>query len=136
MSNVDLSKLHVLVVDDEVFVRDLLLRLLRQLGTGRISTAQNGLKALAAVQDAEPNVDVILLDLHMPRMGGIDFIRRMKSDFMVSHAGTPIIVISGNSDKSAMDSVRELGVSLFLLKPVTPEQLETRINATMRNRYT
>jgi DNA-binding NarL/FixJ family response regulator len=45
-----------------------------------------------------------------------------------------VIVISGHSDKEALDRVRKLGIDLFLLKPITPDQVETRINAAIRQK--
>ena len=45
-----------------------------------------------------------------------------------------MIVISGHSDKEALDRVSKLGIDLFLLKPITPYQVETRINAAIRQK--
>ncbi|MBL6928618.1 MAG: response regulator [Rhodospirillales bacterium] len=134
MANVDITKLHILVVDDEVFIRNLLVRYLEEIETGKISSASDGSTALAALQRAEPKVDVILLDLEMPRVDGYEFIKRLQSDLSPPLSNTPVIVVSGVSNKSSFDRIRELGVGLFLMKPVTPEHLVTRINAAMRQR--
>ena len=135
MTAVDISMLHVLAVDDDIVMRDLIIRMLKELGTRQISTAENGYDALAVLEDALPKVDVILLDLEMPRMSGFEFIRRLKRDFLPPLSNTPVIVISGHSEKEALESAHEMGVSLFMLKPITPEQLTTRINAALRHRY-
>ena len=134
MAAVDISKLHVLVVDDDVIMRDLIIRMLKGMGTMQISSAQHGYDALAVLQEAQPTVDVILLDLEMPRMSGFEFIEKLHSDLLPPLSATPVIVISGHSEKEALDRTHKLGVGLFLLKPITPEQLVTRINAALRDR--
>ena len=63
MTAVDISKLHVLVVEDEPFARNLMKRVLGELGTEQISFATNGYEALSVLQEAEQKVDVILLNL-------------------------------------------------------------------------
>ena len=135
MADIDISKLHILVVEDESYTREVTVRILKGIGAGRISSATNGRMALSILQGAEWRVDVILLDLHMPRMNGYEFIKELRNEFKPPLSDTPVIVISGHSEKSALDRVRGLGVDLFLLKPITAEQTSTRINAAMRQRY-
>ncbi|MBT3358399.1 MAG: response regulator [Rhodospirillales bacterium] len=134
MAKVDISKLHILVVDDEIFIRNLLVRYLEEIGTGQISSASGGAAALAALQKAQPKVDVILLDLEMPRVDGYEFIEKLHSDLLPPLSDTPVIVVSGVSNKTSFDRLRKLGVGLFLMKPVTPEHLVTRINAAVRQK--
>ena len=135
MNAVDMSKLHILVVDDEVFARDLIIRLLKEIGTGEISSAVDGNAALNALEKAQPKVDVILLDLEMPRLNGYEFIKELRDDLLPPLSETPVIVVSGHSEKEALDKVHKLGVSLFLLKPINPHQLVTRITAAVRHKF-
>ena len=135
MAEVDISKLHILVVEDEVFTRTVIIKVLEEIGTGKISSAKNGWKALAILQEAQWRVDVILLDLQMPRVNGYEFIKKLHDEFEPPLSDTPVIVISGHSEKKALDRARELGVGLFLLKPITNAQVITRINAAMRHRF-
>ncbi len=134
MAAVDISKLHLLVVDDDVFARDLIIRILKEIDTGQISSADNGYEALTVLQEDQWRVDVILLDLEMPRMNGYEFIKKLRNEFEPPLSETPVIVISGHSDKQALDRTNELGVGLFLLKPITIDQVVTRINAAMRHK--
>ncbi len=135
MAEVDISKLHILVVEDEISTRAVMTRLLKGIGTGKISSAMNGYKALAILQEAEWQVDVILLDLQMPRVNGYEFIKKLRKEFEPPISDTPVIVISGHSDKKALDRARGLGVGLFLLKPITADQTLTRINAAVRHKF-
>ena len=134
MAAVDISKLHILVVEDDVFARDLIIRILKEIDTGQISSADNGYEALTVLQEDQWRVDVILLDLEMPRMNGYEFIKELRNEFEPPLSETPVIVISGHSDKQALDRTNELGVGLFLLKPITIDQVVTRINAAMRHK--
>ncbi len=135
MAEVDISKLHILVVEDETYTREVMTRVLKGIGTGKISSAKNGYKALAILQEAEWQVDVILLDLQMPRVNGYEFIKKLHNEFEPPLSDTPVIVISGHSEKKAIDRARGLGVGLFLLKPITVDQALTRINAAVRHKF-
>ena len=64
----------------------------------------------------------------MPKMNGFDFLERMQIDLMPPHLTTPVIIISGLSNKTAFEKAEELGINLFLLKPIIIEHLEIRIN--------
>ncbi|MDP6574402.1 MAG: response regulator [Rhodospirillales bacterium] len=132
MAAVDMSKLHVLVVEDQIYVRNIIKEALTVRNTGKISAVANGYEALATLQNAERKVDVILLDLVMPRLNGYDFIKKLRNELPPSLSGTPVIVISGLRDKEALDKVKKLGIDLFLLKPITADHLVTRISAAMR----
>ncbi len=134
MAEIDISRLHILVVEDEKYTRDIMTRMLKGIGAGKISSARNGRKALAILEEAEWRVDVILLDLEMPRVNGYEFIQRLRDDFEPPLTDTPVIVISGHSEKRDLDRVRELGVGLFLLKPITADQALTRIKAAVRHK--
>ena len=133
MAAVDISKLHILVVEDEIYTRSVIKKVLEEIGVSEISSAGDGYGALTALQVAERKVDVILLDLEMPGLSGYEFIKKLRNEFEPPLSDTPVIVISGHSDKKALDRVHELNVGLFLLKPITRDQLVTRINAAMRH---
>ena len=132
MPQVDMRKLHVLVVEDQEYVRHVITEILKEKGTGLVSAARDGYEALRALRQAEQKVDVILLDLEMPRLNGFDFIKKLRDDSSSLISKTPVVVITGLSHREALDRVGELGVKLFLIKPITADQVITRINAAMR----
>ncbi len=135
MTDIDLTKLHILVVEDEKYTRESMTRVLKGIGVGKISSAKDGWKALAILQEAEWRVGVILLDLQMPRVNGYEFLKKLHDEFEPPLSDTPVIVISGHSEKKSLDRVKGLGVGLFLLKPITADQVLTRINAAVRHKY-
>lgn len=111
----------VLVVDDEKNIRLTLSRALEDIDVD-IATAENGEEALAAM--AARHVDVVLLDLRMPGMDGIEVLRRLAVEF--PSARVIIITAYGTIDR-AVDAMK-LGAVDFIEKPVTPAEVRSRVN--------
>lgn len=99
----------VLVIDDQQDVLTLTGLLLKHLGYDVI-LADNGLKGLELYRREHP--DVIVLDLAMPEMGGIEFLQRIRSADLTQ----PVIVMTGDSRQETEQEVRALGVSEFIVK--------------------
>ena len=113
-----------LVVDDEAFIRTLLVRQLRQLGAAAIATASNGMEALAHLDAADPKPDVLLVDLSMPEMGGVEMMRQLAER---AYKGAVILVSGADPDTlivaEEVAKYREVVVLGFVRKPVKPETL-------------
>lgn len=109
----------ILVVDDHPVTREPLARLLQFEGF-RTACAANGVEALAAVGRSKP--DLILLDVMMPRMNGVEFLDRLRRD--AGGASIPVIGLTGAFDPNQLARLRELGVADVLTKArFTVEQL-------------
>ncbi len=106
----------VLIVDDDRDIRETLQEILEQEGY-EVATAKNGLDALGTARDERPAM--ILLDLFMPVMDGLEFRRRQLLD--PDLAGIPVIVVSAAA--GVEDSIGSLGVAGHLEKPLRIEQL-------------
>ena len=120
-----LDSLAFLVVDDEAFIRNLLVRILRQLGASKIEVAANGVQALAHLDAADPRPDVLLIDLSMPEMGGVELLSRLAER---AYAGA-VILVSGADQETLivakeLAKSREVDVLGFIIKPVQPEALK------------
>jgi two-component system alkaline phosphatase synthesis response regulator PhoP len=114
----------VLVADDEPNLRSLLNSYLTQQGY-RVVTARDGDEALAAARQDQP--DVIVLDIMMPRMDGLEFIRRFRKEAQV-----PIILLTARVDESDKVVGLELGADDYVTKPFSPRELTARIGAMLR----
>jgi chemosensory pili system protein ChpA (sensor histidine kinase/response regulator) len=108
----------VLVVDDSITVRRVTQRLLQREGY-RVALAADGLQGLERLQSERPAV--VLSDIEMPRMDGFDFVRNIRADGRL--ADLPVIMITSRIAEKHREHARELGVSHYLGKPYSEEEL-------------
>jgi CheY-like chemotaxis protein len=118
--------MHVLVVDDEPAFREMLRRMLES--THDVREAEGGLEALRMMAEERP--DVVLLDLYLPGLGGMQVLRQMQQD--ADLADVPVIVISGMDDVETKVSALEAGANDYMVKPVAREELLARIAVQTR----
>lgn len=114
---------RVLVVDDEAAIRDSLRLLLRN--NFDVTTAQDGLEAIKMIDEVKP--DLVLLDLIMPNLGGIDTLRQIRERKL----SVPVVMLTGtNTVKTAVEAMK-LGAVDYLNKPFEIEELTTLIVNTL-----
>jgi len=114
----------ILAVDDLPENRDLVSRLLSKAGH-TVITAESGEEALELLETM--GVDVVLLDLMMPGIGGAEVLQHLKNDDRLR--ATPVIMISGRQDMDQIVACIEAGADDYLLKPFNPVLLQARISA-------
>ena len=115
-------KQHLLIVDDSAVMRSLLTEVLRD--DYAVTTAADGVEALERLLKAEP-ADAIVLDLSMPRMGGVEFLGRLRG--MAAFAHLPVVVLSGHYESPERISAIEAGADDFMTKPFNPLELKLRL---------
>jgi DNA-binding NarL/FixJ family response regulator len=101
---------NALIVDDEPHVRVLIKILLKQLGIETVWEAGDGTAALEQAGAHKP--DVILLDINLPQVGGLEVLSRLKA----AHPAIPVIVVSSQSTMKTVIQTRELGAVAYVLK--------------------
>lgn len=116
----------ILVVDDEPMNCDLLEAILTDAGYG-VRTALDGLAALAAIAEAPP--DLILLDLMMPGLSGLEVCRRLRA--APGTAGIPIIVVTALGQTATKEELLMGGADDFVVKPFRPEDVRARVTAML-----
>ncbi len=116
----------ILLVDDEDMVRDLHSELLKQLGYEVIACPTAG-EALAVMESDEADVDLVLTDLTMPQMTGLELAQRISG----IRPDLPIILITGYDDRLTAENKAAAGIREVLMKPVTIKQLGACIDATL-----
>jgi putative two-component system response regulator len=121
---------RVLVADDTESVRALFRKLLVNEGFEVIAVA-DGAAALDAVREHHP--DVILLDVGMPQLDGLEVCRRLKAD--PATRLTPVVLVTGLSDMSDRIKGIEAGADEFLSKPVHPHELRARVVSLSRMKH-
>ena len=118
--------MNILILDDEIETRNRIARLLSKEGT--VWQAGNGLEGLRLIE--ENGIDLILTDICMPRMDGLEFIRILRS----RNIDTEIIVMSGYNDFEYAQKAIKYSVMDYLLKPISPHDLQELVKkARKRN---
>lgn len=114
----------VLTVDDEAGIRRLMK--LELTGQGfRVITAASGEEALRLVEEQRP--DVVLLDVLMPEMTGLEVLRRIREQMDV-----PVIIVTAKDNDADKVRYLELGADDYIVKPFSPDELGARIRAVLR----
>ena len=116
----------VLVVDDNEFDRPVLLQLLANMGL-RWSSAHNGVEALALVRKKRP--DLIIMDVNLPDINGVEITRQLKR--IELFATIPVVMITGQSERSLVIESLQAGASDFIVKPFDEAVLHTKIAALL-----
>jgi DNA-binding NarL/FixJ family response regulator len=101
---------NALIVDDEAHVRVLIRVLLKQLGIETVWEAADGATALELA--AAQNPHVVLLDINLPQVGGLEVLAKLKA----AHPKLPVIIVSSQSTMKTVIQTRELGAEAYVLK--------------------
>ena len=121
----------VLVVDDSAAIRKILQRVLRQTGMAirTIHEAGDGQEALE-VMNAHP-VDLVLTDINMPRMDGLQFLASVKASAHWRHV--PVVMITTEGGETKVGEAVKLGAAGYVRKPFTADQIKEKLAAIMEN---
>ncbi len=124
--------LQVLVVDDIPAIRRLLTQMLQQLGvTAPICQAADGLEAWELLQ--ERLFDVVVCDINMPRMNGLELLKRLRGH--PRHEHTPFLLITGEVAEQIVAGAVESEVDGYLLKPFRLPALQRQLTAVLKGRH-
>ncbi|HJZ61169.1 MAG TPA: response regulator transcription factor [Miltoncostaeaceae bacterium] len=119
------SRGHILVVDDERSIRRLLRMYLVDAGY-TVAEASDGESALGEVRSG--GIDLVLLDLMLPGMDGIEVCRRLRE----ARPTVPVIMLTARDDEASRVSGLEFGADDYVVKPFAPRELVARVRAVLR----
>ena len=124
---------HILIVDDDPHIRELLAFALGKAGMS-VAEATDGEDALAALRRRMP--DLMVLDINMPRLNGLDLCRRLRADGGALGGGRgatlPILFLSSRDDEIDRIVGIEIGGDDYVVKPFSPREVVARVNAILK----
>lgn len=124
------TKPHILIVDDSATMRRMIAAALRALEGARFDEASSGLEAIERLALAP--VDLILLDLNMPDMHGLDVLRFVRAQ--QRYVSIPIVVLTTRGDDDSRAATAAAGASAYLTKPFVPAALVAQVRALLEHR--
>jgi two-component system, chemotaxis family, chemotaxis protein CheY len=117
----------ILVVDDSVTMRRMIIASLRQLSNTQYAEASSGLEAIERLALAP--VDLIVLDLNMPDMHGLEVLQFVRSH--ERYQAIPVIILTTRGDDDSRTAALAAGASQYLTKPFTPQLLATHVSTLL-----
>ena len=129
MSGFKAGQVRVLVVDGQRGMRSILRQLLAQIGSEDVIEAADGEEAIE--MPARPDIerpDVIICDLHLDKLDGLELCNMFRRD---KDRVTPVIIVTGESDKFLHDVARQVGAIEVLTKPVSAPELQEHIETAI-----
>jgi CheY-like chemotaxis protein len=122
---------HVLVVDDQPFIGRIIAMHFER-GPFRVSVADDGPAALAFLR-ANLDVEMVLLDVNLPGMSGLDVMEEVRKDLDIAHI--PFVVLTATGQSANRERARALGAAGFVTKPFSPNKLYQQVCGVLGERY-
>ena len=116
--------IEILIVDDRESIRTIVATLLRAFGFHRLRDAESGPAAFRMLDELA--ADLVIVDLKMPGMDGIDFTRKLRAE-ADRRGQTPVLMMTGHATPARVVAARDAGVNEFVAKPVTGRALADRL---------
>ena len=120
----------LMIVDDSATMRKIVMRTVRMSGLEFETTEEAGNGAEAIEKLKTTPVDIILCDVNMPEMGGLEMVKKIRAE-LGNCADTKIIMVSTESSQELIDGVISDGANGFITKPFTPERFQEKLSPFM-----
>lgn len=122
--------MNILFIEDDEIESMKMQRTVAKLGMHHIiCLARNGEEALEHLQDPQALPDLILLDLNMPRMNGIEFLSRLKSDESLKYL--PTVILTTSMNRADLLECYRIGIAGYVIKPLKYEDYETKLQRVL-----
>jgi two-component system chemotaxis response regulator CheY len=121
---------RIMLVEDQLFLRNMIARMLGGIGFKEVVAARDGEEAMALLS-ADP-VDVVLCDLKMPNMDGFDFLRKLRESLRPEVAEVPVIALTSVADVESVNKLRALGISGYIVKPASITAVVERVRSALK----
>lgn len=117
----DYSKTTALIADDEAHMRTFLKLLLQDIGISKVYLMQNGMDAVEAYQEYQP--DLILLDINMNKMNGVEALKRIRA----LNPDARVIMLTAVSTRDTIEETAKAGATYYILKTQSPDAIKELI---------
>ena len=128
---VDFTRVRFLIVDDNTYMRRIIRALLHGFGAREVLEAEDGAIGIETFLSQQP--DVVILDWEMPILDGIEVTKMIRQPGTGVNPYTPIIMVSGHTEKRRIAEARDAGITEFLAKPVSSKALYDRVFSVVAN---
>jgi two-component system chemotaxis response regulator CheY len=132
LSVLNLADLRILIVDDDQFMREMTKQIVHAFGVYAIELADTGASGLELIASFSP--DVVLCDIEMSPMSGIELLRRVRHHADAKLRDTAVIMLTGHAEMKVVDQARQLRANGYLVKPISPSQLNAKLGAAAAQR--
>ena len=112
------------LIDDSKVMRSILRKsiLMNNVQVSEFLEADNGMEGFEMLAGHRDQLDIAFVDLHMPKMGGVEMLKRLRSEGIAS---VPIVIVSTSADLEMQKTCMDLGAVGFIRKPFTPQEIGT-----------
>ena len=131
MQQKPIQEMNVLIVDDDRHMRMLIRNLVFALGIKDVIEASDGAAALEELKTS--HADLVLCDMKMEPMDGLDFVRRLRYDPENPYRFVPVIMITAYAELETVADARDAGVSVFMAKPFSAGTLNKHIQRVLKD---
>ncbi len=126
-----IKQLNVLIVEDDRHMRMLIREMLFALGVKDVAVASDGKAAVEEMQVFRS--DLMLVDLKMEPIGGLEFVRQLRADTKNPYRFVPVIMITAYADLDTVAMARDVGITEFMAKPISATILQQRIERVLKD---
>jgi len=125
-----ITSARILVVDDDAVMRSFVVGSLRRMGIQLIETCADGTRAYALVESFKP--DLVLTDIHMDPMDGLEFVRQLRAHPNPALRKTRVIFMSSDASSATLEEALPLGTFGYIVKPPRPETLQAKLEMALK----
>ncbi len=126
---IDINRLRILIIEDNIHFSTLLSSIMRALGVEDIEEARDGSEALEVLKSY--SADLVIADWKMDGIDGVECVRLIRADDESPNRFLPIIMVTGYTEKKLIRSALDAGVNDFLAKPISARSLLSRITSVL-----
>ncbi len=131
MSALNYLTMKIVVIEDDIYIRQIIVRLLRQIGYRSIYEASDGKAGMEQVIRTRPNI--ILCDIHMEPMDGLEFLKTLRNFNHPRLSAIPVVFLTSDAQRDTVIAARNLDVSGYIAKPISAQQLKEKLDAVLQD---